>query len=69
MCTLVLAWTLIGPTSVAGSGVTQMITEVVQDNTGVNKSVFKAVTNDTVVGVVSKQHSLQSTQKLMRRHL
>jgi hypothetical protein len=46
-------WTLIGPTTVAGSGVTQVISEVVQDNTGVNTSVLKLVTNDTVVGVVS----------------
>jgi len=47
------AWTLIGPTTVAGSGVTQVVTEVVQDNTGVNRSILKLVTNDTVVGVVS----------------
>ena len=47
------AWTLIGPTTVTGSGVTQVVTEVVQDNTGVNRSILKLVTNDTVVGVVS----------------
>jgi len=56
-------WTLIGPTSVAGSGVTQMITEVVQDDTGVNKSVIKAVTNDTVVFVISEtQFTPSSTE-------
>jgi len=47
------AWTLIGPTSVSGSGVTQVVTETVQDNTGVNRSILKLVTQDTVVGVVS----------------
>lgn len=56
-------WTLIGPTSVAGSGVTQMITEVVQDDTGVNKSVIKAVTNDTIVFVISEtQFTPSSTE-------
>jgi hypothetical protein len=47
------AWTLIGPTTVAGSGVTQVITESPEDNTGVKRSILKLVTNDTVVGVVS----------------
>ena len=47
------AWTLIGPTTVTGSGVTQVVTEVVRDNTGVDRSILKLVTNDTVVGVVS----------------
>ena len=46
-------WTLIGPTTVAGSGVTQFTSEIVEDNTGVNKSILKMVANDTVVGVVS----------------
>ena len=49
------AWTLIGPTSNAGSGVTAMITEVVQDTSGVNKSILKAVQQDTVVAVVSAE--------------
>ena len=48
------AWTLIGPTTVAGSGVTNMIAETVQDNTGVNRSILKAVTNDSVVYTVSE---------------
>ena len=48
-----LAWTLIGPTTVAGSGVTQVITETPEDDTGVKRSILKLVTNDTVVGVVS----------------
>ena len=43
----------VGPTSVAGSGVTSMITEVVQDNAGVNKSILKGVQSDTVVFTVS----------------
>jgi hypothetical protein len=47
------AWTLIGPTTVAGSGVTQVISETVPDNTGVNRSILKLVAEDTVVGVVS----------------
>ena len=47
------AWTLIGPTTVSGSGVTQVITESPEDNTGVKRSILKLVTNDTVVGVVS----------------
>jgi hypothetical protein len=47
------AWTLIGPTTVAGSGVTQVISESPEDNTGVKRSILKLVTNDTVVGVVS----------------
>jgi len=47
------AWTLIGPATVAGSGVTQVISEVVEDNTGVNKSILKLVANDVVVGVIS----------------
>jgi hypothetical protein len=47
------AWTLIGPTTVAGSGVTAVIPETVKDNTGVNRSILKLVSNDSVVGVVS----------------
>jgi hypothetical protein len=47
------AWTLIGPTTVAGSGVTQFTTDSVQDNTGVNRSILKMITNDTVVAIVS----------------
>jgi hypothetical protein len=38
---------------VAGSGVTQVITESPEDNTGVKRSILKLVSNDTVVGVVS----------------
>ena len=47
------AWTLIGPTTVAGSGVTAVVPETVKDNTGVNRSILKLVSNDSVVGVVS----------------
>ena len=43
------AWTLIGPTTVAGSGVTQVIPDTVQDNTGVNRSILKLVTNETIM--------------------
>jgi len=49
------AWTLIGPTTVAGSGVTQVIAETAPDDTGVNQSYLKLVTNDAVVGVVSNR--------------
>jgi hypothetical protein len=35
--------------------VTQFTSEVVDDNTGTNKSILKMVANDTVVGVVSNQ--------------
>ncbi len=47
------AWTLIGPTSVAGSGVTAFTSDTVQDNTGVNRSILKMVANDSVVAVAS----------------
>ena len=47
------AWTLIGPTTVSGSGVTAVVPETAPDNTGVNRSILKLVSNDTVVGVVS----------------
>ena len=46
-------WTLIGPTTVAGSGVTQVVTETPEDNAGVQRSILKLVANDAVVGVVS----------------
>ena len=46
-------WTLIGPTTVVGSGVTQVTTETPEDNTGVLQSILKLVVNDAVVGVVS----------------
>ena len=49
------AWALVGPTTIAGSGVTAMVTEVVQDSSGVNKSILKAVQQDTVVAVVSAE--------------
>ena len=54
-------WSLIGPTSIAGSGVTQVVTETVQDNTGVNRSILKLVTQDTVVGVISNLAFTPST--------
>ncbi len=47
------AFTLIGPTTVTGSGVTQFTSEVVQDNTGVNRSILKMIANDAVVAVGS----------------
>ena len=55
------AWTLIGPTTVAGSGVTQVSSETVADNVGVNKSILKLITNDTVVGIVSAEQFTPGT--------
>jgi hypothetical protein len=55
------AWTLIGPTTVAGSGVTQASAEVVADDVGVNKSILKFITNDTVVGIVSAEQFTPGT--------
>jgi hypothetical protein len=55
------AWTLIGPTTVAGSGVTQASAQVVADDVGVNKSILKFITNDTVVGIVSAEQFTPGT--------
>ena len=44
---------MIGPTTVAGSGVTAFTSDTVQDNTGVNRSILKMVANDSVVAVAS----------------
>ena len=55
------SWILIGPTSVAGSGVTSMVPEVVESNTGVNKSILKGVTGDSVVFVVSAEEFTPGT--------
>jgi hypothetical protein len=49
------AWSLIGPTTIAGSGVTQMVSETISDQTGVNKTILKGVTNDTVVFIISAE--------------
>lgn len=55
------AWTLIGPTTVAGSGVTQVSSETVSDNVGVDKSILKFITNDTIVGIVSAEEFTPGT--------
>jgi hypothetical protein len=47
------AWVLVGPTSTAGSGVTNVVPETVTDNTGVNRSILKLVANDAVIAVAS----------------
>ena len=39
------AFILVGPTSVAGSGVTNAIAETLQDNAGVNRTILKLVSN------------------------
>jgi len=49
------AWTLIGPTTTSGSGVTQVVSESVADNVGVNKSILKFITNDSIVAIVSAE--------------
>lgn len=54
-------WTLIGPTTVAGSGVTQVSSETVSDNVGVDKSILKFITNDTIVGIVSAEQFVPGT--------
>ena len=55
------AWVLIGPTSVAGSGVTQVISETVENNVGVNKSILRLVTNDNNVAIVSAEEFTPGT--------
>ena len=55
------AWILIGPTAVAGSGVTQVSSETIRDNVGVNKSILKLITNDTIVGIVSAEEFTPQT--------
>jgi len=55
------AWTLIGPTTVSGSGVTQVVAEAIEDNVGVQKSILKFVTNDTIVGIVSAEEFTPGT--------
>ena len=55
------AWTLIGPTTVSGSGVTQVFAEAIEDNVGVQKSILKFVTNDTIVGIVSAEEFTPGT--------
>jgi hypothetical protein len=55
------AWTLIGPTAVAGSGVTQVSSETIRDNVGVNKSILKLITNDTIVGIISAEEFTPQT--------
>ena len=59
------AWTLIGPTTVAGSGVTQVFAESPEDNTGVKRSILKMVSNDTVVGVVSNLAFTPSSTEIL----
>ena len=55
------AWILIGPTAVAGSGVTQVSSETIRDNVGVNKSILKLITNDVIVGIVSAEEFTPQT--------
>ena len=55
------AWTLIGPTAVAGSGVTQVSSETIRDNVGVNKGILKLITNDVIVGIVSAEEFTPQT--------
>jgi hypothetical protein len=55
------AWTLIGPTTTSGSGVTQVVSESVADNVGVNKSILKFITNDSIVAIVSAEEFTPGT--------
>lgn len=54
-------WTLIGPTTVAGSGVTLVSSETIRDNVGVNKSILKMITNDATVAIVSADQFVPQT--------
>ena len=56
------AWTLIGPTTtVSGSGVTQVTSETIEDNVGVNKSILRLITNDSNVAIVSAEEFTPKT--------
>ena len=55
------AWILIGPTAVAGSGVTVVSSETIKDNVGVNKGILKLITNDVIVGIVSAEEFTPQT--------
>jgi hypothetical protein len=55
------SWTLIGPTTTTGSGVTQVVSDSIADNVGVNKSILKLVTNDSIVGIVSAEQFTPGT--------
>jgi len=48
-------WQLIGPTTVSGSGVTQVVPDVVRDAVGVYKSILKLTVDDQIVGIVSRE--------------
>jgi len=54
-------WTLIGPTSVSGSGVTQIVSDTVEDSVGVNRSILKMITNDIIVAIVSQVQFVPKT--------
>ena len=54
-------WTLIGPTTVAGSGNTSVVSDSIRDNVGVFKSVLKFVTNDQIVAMVSAEEFIPLT--------
>ena len=47
------AWQLIGPTTVAGTGVTATSPETIEDNGGVNRNILKFIVSDTVVATSS----------------
>lgn len=47
-------WVVIGPQT-AGSGTTQLVSEQVRDTTGTLQPIIKAVINDEVVYIISKQ--------------
>lgn len=47
------AWQLIGPTTVAGTGVTATSPETIEDNAGINRNILKFIVSDTVVATSS----------------
>jgi hypothetical protein len=54
-------WTLIGPTTVAGSGITAVIGDSIRNDAGVFKAVLKFVTNDQIVAMVSPEEFVPQT--------
>ena len=54
-------WTLIGPTTVAGSGITAVIPDSIRNDAGVFKSVLKFVANDQIVSIVSPEEFVPQT--------
>ena len=57
------AWTLIGPTTVAGSGVTQVIPESPEDNTGVKR---RTVIRPSFMGYVMVKKTITNKDSVFK---